>query len=141
MPPFRLTVTVRGDVGVDGNVRVLYQQGHNWLCCPKPSPDGRQVEFLITEIQRDAAMIENSDISGTEHVFAYTFRGRDVMRSKMSSPDLTRRSTIFAPIPAMPICCALPVSPGMLLYFAGVADCGDAGVVTGIPTNLTGRTA
>jgi eukaryotic-like serine/threonine-protein kinase len=46
-------------VGLDGNVRVLFQQGHNWLCCPKAAPNGRLLAFKVQEIQRDAAMIEN----------------------------------------------------------------------------------
>jgi Tol biopolymer transport system component len=45
-------------VGLDGSVTVLFQQGHNWLCCPKAAPNGRMLAFRVSEIQRDAAMIE-----------------------------------------------------------------------------------
>ena len=44
---------------LNGRVKVLFQQGHNWLCCPKTAPNGRLLAFTATEIQRDAAMIEN----------------------------------------------------------------------------------
>jgi len=46
-------------VSPDSNVKILFQQGHNWLCCPKAAPNGRLLAFTVTEIQRDAAMIEN----------------------------------------------------------------------------------
>ena len=46
-------------VGLDGNVRVLFQQGHNWLCCPKAAPNGQFLAFTVRELQRDAVMIEN----------------------------------------------------------------------------------
>jgi len=44
--------------GLDGSVRILFQQGHNWLCCPKAAPNGRLLAFSVMEAQRDAAMIE-----------------------------------------------------------------------------------
>ena len=45
-------------VGLDGDVVVLFQQGHNWLCCPLASPNGRLLAFEAMEIQRDVTMIE-----------------------------------------------------------------------------------
>jgi Tol biopolymer transport system component len=45
-------------VSLEGNTTILFQQGRNWLCCPKPSPNGRLLAFSVTEIQRDVAMIE-----------------------------------------------------------------------------------
>jgi serine/threonine protein kinase len=45
-------------VGLDGNVAVL-SQGHNWLCCPSPAPNGKILGYSLTEIQRDLALIEN----------------------------------------------------------------------------------
>ncbi|MGB6804336.1 MAG: hypothetical protein WBE31_18880, partial [Candidatus Sulfotelmatobacter sp.] len=46
-------------VGLDGDVRVLFQQGQNWLCCPKAAPNGQFLAFTVRELQRDAVMIEN----------------------------------------------------------------------------------
>jgi serine/threonine protein kinase len=46
-------------VGLDGIVTNLFQQPHTWLCCPKASPNGRQLAFLVAETQSDAEMIEN----------------------------------------------------------------------------------
>ena len=46
-------------VGLDGNVRVLFQQGHNWLCCPKAARNGHLLAFKVQEFQRDAAMLED----------------------------------------------------------------------------------
>jgi eukaryotic-like serine/threonine-protein kinase len=46
-------------VSLDGNARVLFQQGRNWLCCPKSARNGHLLAFKVQEIQRDAAMIEN----------------------------------------------------------------------------------
>jgi serine/threonine protein kinase len=46
-------------VDLDGNLIVLFQQGHNYLCCPKAAPNGRLLAFSVLEVQRDAAMIEN----------------------------------------------------------------------------------
>jgi serine/threonine protein kinase len=43
---------------LDGSVRVLFQQGHNWLCCPKAAPNGQLLAFTAMEVQRDAEMIE-----------------------------------------------------------------------------------
>jgi serine/threonine protein kinase len=45
-------------VGLEGDARILFQQGRNWLCCPKPAPDGRSLAFSVTELQRDVTMIE-----------------------------------------------------------------------------------
>jgi Tol biopolymer transport system component len=45
-------------VGLDGDVRILFQQGHNWLCCPKAAPNGQFLAFTVKEIQQDVAMIE-----------------------------------------------------------------------------------
>jgi serine/threonine protein kinase len=45
-------------VGLDGNSSVL-SQGHNWLCCPTPAPNGKLLGYSLTEIQRDLALIEN----------------------------------------------------------------------------------
>jgi Tol biopolymer transport system component len=45
-------------VGLEGNATILFQQGHDWLCCPKPAPNGRLLAFSVSEIQRDVAMIE-----------------------------------------------------------------------------------
>jgi len=45
-------------VSLHGKVIILFQQGHNWLCCPKAAPNGQLLAFIVTEIQRDAAMIE-----------------------------------------------------------------------------------
>jgi hypothetical protein len=44
-------------VGLDGNASVL-SQGPNWLCRPIPSPNGKLLGYSLTEITRDAAMIE-----------------------------------------------------------------------------------
>lgn len=46
-------------VKLDGQVRVLFQQAHNWLCCPRPAPNGRLLAFTIAEGQRDVVMMEN----------------------------------------------------------------------------------
>jgi Tol biopolymer transport system component len=46
-------------VKLDGEVRVLFQQAHNWLCCPQPAPNGRLLAFTIAENQRDVVMMEN----------------------------------------------------------------------------------
>jgi serine/threonine protein kinase len=46
-------------VGLDGIVTNLFEQPHTWLCCPKASPNGRQLAFLVAETQSDAEMIEN----------------------------------------------------------------------------------
>ncbi len=46
-------------VGQEGNAKILFQQGRNWLCCPKPAPNGRLLAFSVVEIQRDVALIEN----------------------------------------------------------------------------------
>jgi eukaryotic-like serine/threonine-protein kinase len=45
-------------VGLDGSVIVLFQQGHNLLCCPKAAPNGQLLAFGMTEVQKDAVMIE-----------------------------------------------------------------------------------
>jgi eukaryotic-like serine/threonine-protein kinase len=45
-------------VGLDGNASVL-SQGHNWLCCPIPAPNGKLLGYSLTQIQRDLALIEN----------------------------------------------------------------------------------
>jgi eukaryotic-like serine/threonine-protein kinase len=45
-------------VSLTGDARILFQQGRNWLCCPRPSPNGRLLAFSVTEYQRDVAMIE-----------------------------------------------------------------------------------
>ena len=46
-------------VGLDGGVRILFHQGHNWLCCPKASPNGRLLAFSVMEVHRDVMLIEN----------------------------------------------------------------------------------
>lgn len=46
-------------VNLHAQVSVLFQQGHNWICCPIAAPNGRLLAFAVTEIHRDAAMIEN----------------------------------------------------------------------------------
>ena len=46
-------------VKLDGQVRVLFQQAHNWLCCPQPAPNGRLLAFTIAENQSDVVMMEN----------------------------------------------------------------------------------
>jgi len=56
---FASTGTTLLSAGLDGSVRILFQQGHNWLCCPKAAPNGRLLAFSVMEAQRDAAMIEN----------------------------------------------------------------------------------
>jgi eukaryotic-like serine/threonine-protein kinase len=50
--------TVLLAMGLDGGVSILFQQGRNWLCCPKTSPNGRLLAFSASELQRDVAMIE-----------------------------------------------------------------------------------
>jgi serine/threonine protein kinase len=45
-------------VGLDGDVSVLFQQAHDWLCCPRPSPNGRALAFTIAELHRDVVLIE-----------------------------------------------------------------------------------
>ena len=45
-------------VSLQGEARILFQQGRNWLCCPKSSPNGRLLAFSVMEVQRDVAMIE-----------------------------------------------------------------------------------
>ncbi len=56
---FALSGTTLLSVTLDGRASVLFQQGHNWLCCPKVAPNGRLLAFSVTEIERDAAMIES----------------------------------------------------------------------------------
>jgi eukaryotic-like serine/threonine-protein kinase len=46
-------------VSVGGKVTTLFEQGHNWLCCPVPAPNGRFLAFSVTAIQRDVALLEN----------------------------------------------------------------------------------
>jgi len=46
-------------VGLNGKTTVLFQQGHNWLCCPRAAPNGKLLAFSATEIERNAAMIED----------------------------------------------------------------------------------
>ena len=43
----------------DGNITTLFQQGHDWVCCPKVAPNGRVLAFSVSEFQRDVEMIEN----------------------------------------------------------------------------------
>jgi len=45
-------------VGLNGYASVL-SQGHNWLCCPIPAPNGKLLGYSLTEIQRDLALVEN----------------------------------------------------------------------------------
>ncbi len=46
-------------VSPNGKVTTLFQQGHNWLCCPTPAPSGQFLGFSATAIQRDVALVEN----------------------------------------------------------------------------------
>jgi len=46
-------------VTLDGNVTVLFQQGHNWVCCPKVAPNGQLLAFSVSEIERDIEKIDN----------------------------------------------------------------------------------
>jgi eukaryotic-like serine/threonine-protein kinase len=45
-------------VGLNGKTTVLFQQGRNWLCCPKAAPNDRLLAFSATAYQTDAVMIE-----------------------------------------------------------------------------------
>lgn len=45
-------------VDLAGHVSVL-QQGRNWLCCQKTSPDGRLLAFSLTQIEHDVVLLEN----------------------------------------------------------------------------------
>jgi eukaryotic-like serine/threonine-protein kinase len=56
---FASSATTLLSVELDGHVMILFQQGHNWLCCPKAAPNNRLLAFLVAETQGDAAMIEN----------------------------------------------------------------------------------
>jgi Tol biopolymer transport system component len=56
---FASLATTLLSVELDGHVTILFQQGHNWLCCPKAAPNNRLLAFLVAETQGDAAMIEN----------------------------------------------------------------------------------
>ena len=56
---FSLLGTKLLSVGLDGKVKVLFQQGHNWVCCPKAAPNGRMLAFSVVEIQGDVMMVEN----------------------------------------------------------------------------------
>src|SRR6185369_3618979 len=40
-------------VTLDAHVMILFQQGHNWLCCPKAAPNNRMLAFLVAETQSD----------------------------------------------------------------------------------------
>jgi Tol biopolymer transport system component len=55
---FATSGTTLLSVGPNGNVTNLFQQGHNWLCCPRAAPNGQLLAFKVMEGQRDAAMIE-----------------------------------------------------------------------------------
>ena len=46
-------------VGLEGDVRVLFQQAHDWLCCPRPSPNGQALAFTVAQNHRDVVMMED----------------------------------------------------------------------------------
>jgi serine/threonine protein kinase len=56
---FLPTGTTLLSVSLSGKVTTLFQQGHNWLCCPTPAPNGRFLAFSTTAIQRDVALVDN----------------------------------------------------------------------------------